>query len=99
MQRLEGDHYVVTTASIALPVLDAQTLTRFLRLAGEKTQHQILLAFEEWLDSLPLIGSTAKGATDRIHAICIFRRSLPAPLRSSFPEESGAFSPRGGNVY
>jgi Uma2 family endonuclease len=53
MHRLEGDRYVPTPASIALPVLEAQTLTRFLGLAGEKSQHDILLAFEEWLDSLP----------------------------------------------
>ncbi len=53
MHRLAGDHYVLAPASIALPVLDAQTLTRFLGLAGEKSQHEILLAFEEWLGSLP----------------------------------------------
>ncbi len=52
MHRLEDDHYVLAPASIALPVLDARTLTRFLGLAGEKSQHEILLAFEEWLGSL-----------------------------------------------
>ncbi|HXV60301.1 MAG TPA: Uma2 family endonuclease [Vicinamibacteria bacterium] len=53
MHRLEGDHYVLAPASIAFPVLDAQTLTRFLGIAGEKSQHEILLAFEEWLGALP----------------------------------------------
>lgn len=52
MYRLEGNQYVVAPASLALPVLDAQTLTRFLGLAGDKSQHEILLAFEEWLDTL-----------------------------------------------
>ena len=52
MHRLEGDQYVPALASAALPVLDAQTLTRFLGLAGEKSQHEILIAFEEWLLSL-----------------------------------------------
>jgi Uma2 family endonuclease len=49
MHRLESGRYVLAAASTALPVLDAQTLTRFLGLAGEKSQHEILLAFEEWL--------------------------------------------------
>ncbi len=53
MHRLDSGRYVPTPASIALPVLEAQTLTRFLGLAGEKSQHEILLAFEEWLESLP----------------------------------------------
>lgn len=52
IHRREGDQYVLAPASTALPVLDAQTLTRFLGLAGEKNQHEILLAFEEWLESL-----------------------------------------------
>lgn len=53
MHRLEGGRYVPAPSSIALPVLDAQTLTRLLGLAGEKSQHEILLAFEEWLGSIP----------------------------------------------
>lgn len=53
MHRLEGDHYVSAPARSALPVLDAQILTRFLGLAGEKSQGEILIAFEEWLDSIP----------------------------------------------
>jgi len=51
-KRLTGDHYVPVPSSTALPVLDAQVLTQFLGLAGTKNQHAILLAFEEWLESI-----------------------------------------------
>jgi Uma2 family endonuclease len=53
IHRLQGREYVSVPSSVALPVLDASTLTRFLDLLSEKDQYDVLLAFEEWLDSLP----------------------------------------------
>lgn len=53
MYRLEREQYVSVPSSAALPVLEARTLTDFLNLSSQKNQHQILLAFEQWLDSLP----------------------------------------------
>ena len=53
MYHLQGADYVPVSSSVALPVLDARTLTKFLNLSSELDQHEILMAFEEWLDSLP----------------------------------------------
>jgi Uma2 family endonuclease len=53
MYRLEDQHYVSVSSSAALPFLDARTLTNFLGLSSQKNQHEIVSAFEEWLDSLP----------------------------------------------
>jgi Uma2 family endonuclease len=55
IHRLEGGRYVSVPSSAALPVLDASTLTRFLNLLSQKDQYDALLAFEEWLDSLPRV--------------------------------------------
>lgn len=53
MYQLRDADYVPVSASVALAVLDAGTLTKFLNLSSSRDQHEILLAFEEWLDSLP----------------------------------------------
>jgi Uma2 family endonuclease len=52
IHRLQGEEYVSVPCSVALPVLDAGTLTRFLNLLSEKDQYDVLLAFEDWLDSV-----------------------------------------------
>jgi Uma2 family endonuclease len=53
MYRLEGRQYVSISSSVALPMLDPTTLTRFLNLLAQKDQYDVLAAFDEWLDSLP----------------------------------------------
>jgi Uma2 family endonuclease len=53
IHRLEGGNYVPVPVSVALPVLDADTLARFLNLLSTQDQYDVLLAFEEWLDSAP----------------------------------------------
>lgn len=53
MYRLEQKQYVPVPSSAALPLLEARSLTGFLGLSSQKNQHETLLAFEEWLDSLP----------------------------------------------
>lgn len=53
IHRLEGGEYVAVPSSAALPMVDASTLTRFLNLLSEQDQYDVLLSFEEWLDSLP----------------------------------------------
>lgn len=53
MYHLQDREYLPVSSSVALRVLDAATLTHFLNLSSDKDQHEILLAFEEWLDSIP----------------------------------------------
>ncbi len=53
MYHLKDREYLPVSSSVALRVLDAATLTRFLNLSSDNDQHEILLAFEEWLDSIP----------------------------------------------
>jgi Uma2 family endonuclease len=53
MYHLKDREYLPVSSSVALRVLDAATLTHFLNLSSDKDQHEILLAFEEWLDSIP----------------------------------------------
>lgn len=53
MYHLQDREYLPVSSSVALRVLDAATLTHFLQLSSDKDQHEILLAFEEWLDSIP----------------------------------------------
>jgi Uma2 family endonuclease len=50
--RLQEEQYVPAAASVALPMLSAEILTRFLNLSRDKDQYEVTLAFEEWLDTL-----------------------------------------------
>jgi Uma2 family endonuclease len=50
---LRGDEYVPSENSQSLPLLDGAVLTSFLRLTTTQDQYDILLAFEEWLESHP----------------------------------------------
>jgi Uma2 family endonuclease len=50
--RLDSGKYSNIESSLALPMLTASILTRFLNLSRQKDQYDVLLAFEEWLESL-----------------------------------------------
>lgn len=50
--RLERGKYLPVESSLALPRLTTSVLTRFLNLSREKDQYDVLLAFEEWLESV-----------------------------------------------
>ena len=50
--RLDRDKYLAVESSLALPQLTASVLTRFLNLSRERDQYDVLLAFEEWLESV-----------------------------------------------
>lgn len=50
--RLERGEYLNVETSLALPMLTAGILTRFLNLSRQKDQYDVLLAFEEWLETL-----------------------------------------------
>lgn len=47
----EGDEYVTHEASLAMPILTSAVLTEFLNRSRQEDQHQVLLAFEGWLQS------------------------------------------------
>lgn len=47
--QLQGESYRTVEASLALPMLTSNTLTEFLSRAQQEDQHEILLAFDEWL--------------------------------------------------
>jgi len=49
---LEQDEYVEAAASLAFPMLTSQVLTDFLNRSQREDQHEILVAFENWLQSL-----------------------------------------------
>jgi len=50
--RLAKDEYLSAESSLALPMLTAGILTEFLNQSRLKDQYDVLLAFEEWLESL-----------------------------------------------
>lgn len=50
--RLDRGEYVNAESSLALPQLTAVVLTEFLNLSRQKDQYDVLLAFEEWLESV-----------------------------------------------
>jgi Uma2 family endonuclease len=49
---LEQDEYVTAAASLAFPMLPSQVLTDFLNRSQREDQHEILVTFENWLQSL-----------------------------------------------
>jgi Uma2 family endonuclease len=51
--QLREGRYVAAAASLALPELTPGVLTDFLNRSRRNDQFEILLAFEEWLDTLP----------------------------------------------
>jgi len=48
---LEQDKYATAAASLAFPMLTSQGLTDFLNRSQREDQHQILVAFENWLQT------------------------------------------------
>jgi Uma2 family endonuclease len=48
---LRDEQYVVSDASLALPLLTSAVLTEFLARSPKQDQYDILLAFEEWLSA------------------------------------------------
>ena len=50
--RLHEDEYRNVESSLALPMLTAGILTGFINQRRQKDQYDVLLAFEEWLESL-----------------------------------------------
>lgn len=48
---LRDEQYVVSEASLALPLLTSAVLTEFLARSPKQDQYDILLAFEEWLSA------------------------------------------------
>jgi Uma2 family endonuclease len=48
---LRDEQYVPTEASLALPLLTGGVLTEFLARSPKQDQYDILLAFEEWLNT------------------------------------------------
>ena len=49
IHRLEGDHYQVSEASLALPQIRAQDLMRFLELAATIGENSLIKQFRQWL--------------------------------------------------
>lgn len=52
MLHLQGDEYIPSERSLALPVLSAQTLTEYLTQMRQEGELAAILAFDEWLQSL-----------------------------------------------
>lgn len=50
---LQGDEYIQAEASLALPMLTAQTLTEYLTQMRQEGEFTAILAFDEWLQTLP----------------------------------------------
>ena len=48
---LQDDHYIESPTSKALPMLDAETLTRFLTQMRDEGEFEAMLEFENWLNS------------------------------------------------
>lgn len=48
---LQNNQYIASPASLALPMLSAETLTRFLTLMRDEGEFEAMLAFEEWLQT------------------------------------------------
>ena len=51
IHRLQDDQYAPVQSSLALPMLSASTLTRFLARLPKDGESQTLVAFDEWLQS------------------------------------------------
>jgi Uma2 family endonuclease len=51
IHHLRDEEYVASEASLSLPVFTSALLTEFLALSPKQDQYDILLAFEEWLNT------------------------------------------------
>lgn len=51
--RLRGGAYEQTEASVAFPMIRSSDLNRFLQMLPGSSQHQVMLAFRDWVRALP----------------------------------------------
>lgn len=58
IHQLREERYEEVETSLALPILTASVLTRFLKLSEEEDQYETMLAFEEWLRAQPQLKLT-----------------------------------------